>query len=482
MHQLEKSTWGLILLLGLGLGPAALAAQSWQGSLALGLEVQNDRKQVVPGARVMAEFAEVEPYDGPEAVTTDESGRAVLYGLAEGLWRIQVEREGYSRYLAVVRLDAKKKKVVITAGPLRDATAPPLTIDFSKTESTRVAPRPEPRRDRDRRADRRRPSRDEPRAERGDPEPDAEPRPRAEPERRVEPRPEPPPTPEPPPEPESEPTPATEEPVAPEPAAPEPPEPSEPSEPSEPPPTPSRDEPVELAPEPEVESMPEADPEPTPEPDAEPAAPAPAPEPEPVPEPAPEPEPVPEPAPEPTLPPSPMRSTSNGTCGDCKPGEAAVSARFRAASRTGGSSGCPADVDDRIREAIEALAASPTSGAAEYVGPLVDGGRVLPWADPAAVAAAQRLLDPWLTPEATCQVSLVVLSPNVKFTGYRYQAADPQAGGDCLAGQDCPIGDARWPDHPRIEKTDAGTFVFSTFENRSTGWERRGELTVYFKP
>lgn len=467
MHQLEKSTWGLILLLGLGLGPAAVAAQSWQGSLALGLEVQNDRKQPVPGARVMAEFAEVEPYDGPEAVTTDESGRAVLYGLAEGLWRVQVEREGYSRYLAVVRLDAKKKKVVITAGPLRDATAPPLTIDFSKSEATRVAPRAEPRPERDRRADRRRPSREEPRAERGDREPDAEPRPRAEPERRVEPRPEPPPTPQPPPEPEAEPTPAPEEPAASEPAAPEP---------SEPPPPPSRDEPVELAPEPEVESMPEADlePEPTPEPESEPEPAATAP--------TPEPEPAPEPAPEPTLPPSPMRSTSNGTCGDCKPGEAAVSARFRAASRTGGSSGCPANVDDRVREAIEILAASPTADATEYVGPLVDGGRVLPWAGPDAVAEAQRLLDPWLTPDATCQVSLVVLSPNVKFTGYRYQAADPQAGGDCLAGQDCPIGDARWPEHPRIEKTDAGTFVFSTFENLSAGWERRGELTIYFKP
>lgn len=475
MRQVKRVASGLVLLLGLGTGAVDVAAQSWQGSLALGVEVQNDQKQPVPGARVVLEFAEVEPYDGPEPATTDASGQAAFYGLAEGLWRVQVEREGYSRYLAVVRLDAQKKKVVVTAGPLRDATAPPLTVDYSKAEARRVAPRVEERRDRDRdrRAERRRTPRDEP---------TEEPRPEAEPERRVEPEPAPPaPEPEPearaePAEPapaEAEPMPAPQEPTEPAPAEPEPREPPEPEAPRA---------------EPETERP--SEPESQREPGAYEVAPAPAPEPEPAaPEPAPAPEmqtPPPEAPPEPeaqpTLPPSPMRSTANGTCSDCKPGEAAVSARFRAASPAAGSTSCPPDLDDRIREAIEALAAAPTPEADDYVGPLVDEGRVLPWAEPAAVAEAQRLLEPWVTPTSACQVALVVLSPDVKFTGYRYQAADAQAGGDCLAGQECPIGDARWPEHPRIEKTDAGTFVFSTFENRSSGWERRGEMTVYFEP
>lgn len=463
MHQLSRAIVGVSLLLGLGAGATGLAAQSWQGALALGIEVQNDQKQPVPGARVTAEFAEVEPYDGPETVTTDAGGRVVLYGLAEGLWRVQVEREGYSRYLAVVRLDAKKKKVVITAGPLRDATAPPLTVDYSKTEATRVAPRPESRPERDRRADRRRSTpREEPRDE-----PAAEPRPRAEPERRVEPTPEPAPEPEPMPESERE--------AQPEPA-PEP----EPAPAPEPEPVTGSER--EAAP--SLQAEPE---EPMPAPQESAPAPEPAPEPELAPQPEPEPAaPGPEAAPpkppaQPTLPPSPMRSTAHGTCGDCKPGEAAVSARFRAASRAAGQS-CPAGVEERIRKAVELLAASPVPEADDYAGPLVDGGRILPWAEPEAVAEAQRLLDPWVTPASPCQIALVVLSPDAQFTGYRYQAADAQAGGDCLAGQDCPIGEALWRDHPTIEKTDAGTFIFSVFENRSSGWERRGELTVYFKP
>lgn len=463
MHHLKSAVVGLSVLLGLGVGTASLAAQSWQGALALGLEVENDQEQPVPGARVTAEFAEVEPYDGPETVTTDEGGQVVLYGLAEGLWRVQVEREGYSRYLAVVRLDANKKKVVVTAGPLRDATAPPLTVDYSKTEATRVTPRPQQRRERDQRPERRREAGEEPPQE-----PTEEPRPRAEPERRVEPEPEPPaPAPQPEPEPAEPPAPAEPEPVP------------APSEPAEAPPT-----------EPEPEPAPERAPgtfekAPAPPPEPEPAMPAPEPAPEmktPPPDATAEPQAAPpEPEVQPTLPPSPVRSTAHGTCSDCKPGEAAVSARFRAASRAPGQ-GCPPEVEERIREAVEILAAAPTPEAEDYVGPLVDDGRVLPWAEPTAVAEAQRLLQPWLTPDSACQVALVVLSPDVKFTGYRYQAADAQAGGDCLAGQDCPIGEALWRDHPGIERTDAGTFIYAVFENRSSGWERRGEMTVYFQP
>lgn len=465
MVQGRSVVWGFVVLLsGLGWQGAALAAQPWQGPLALAVEVHNEQGQPVPGAKVTLELAEVEPYEGPPTVTTDEDGQAVTYGLAEGLWRVQVEREGYSRYLAVIRLDAKKKRVVVTAGPLRDATAPPLTVDYSKTEARRVAPRVEEPRERDRRAERRRePPREEPAKRQG---PAEEPRPRAEPERRV-----PPATAAPEAEPEPEPEPKA-EPAEPAPAEAEPaPASRQPAEPQEPKPEPRAEpapEPYEEAPAPPPEPEPaEPAPEPAPRTETSPLSPADAP---------------PEPEAQPTLPPSPVRSTANGTCSDCKPGEAAVSVRFRAASRAAGEAGCSPDVDERVRQAIEWLAAEPVAEAGEYVGPLVDEGRVLPWAEPEAVARAQDLLDRWVSPTSACQVAVAVLSPRVRFTGYRYQAADAQAGGDCLASQECPIGDAVWPEHPGIEKTEAGTFVFSVFENQSAGWERRGEMIVYFEP
>lgn len=409
----------IMVLLGLTalLIPAApAAAQGWQGALALGIEVTNEEGRPVPGARVITEFAEVEPFEGPAAVVTDDSGQAVLYGLAEGLWRVQVEREGYSRYLAVVRLDEGRKKVIITAGPLREADAAPLTVEYSKSEGRRVAPEPPPR-EQERRAERRRDDRGREKRREAQPTEPAEPR--ATPERRVEPEPTPAPTPAP-----------AERPV-------------EPAEPAEPKPVPERPA----------------------EPEAAPATPVPVP--------------APEPTPAPTLPPSPIRSAASGSCPDCRPGEAAVSARVLAAP---GGAGCTAEIRERVWRSLEPLAAAPAAEAAGYAGPLVDGGRLLPWSAAEVVARAERTLGSLLDDGASCRLAVVVLPPGARFAGYRYQAADAQAGGDCLVGQDCPVGDSRWDDHPQVERTDAGTFIFALFENRSPRWERRGEMTVYFTP
>lgn len=410
---------GLVVLLM----PAAPAA-AWQGALALGVQVMNEEGRPVPGARVIAEFAEVEPFEGPSAVVTDDSGQAVLYGLAEGLWRVQVEREGYSRYLAVVRLDAGRKKVIITAGPLREADAAPLTVEYVKSEGRRVAPEPPPRQQ-ERRAERRRDDRGrETRREARPPEP-AEPR--ATPERRVEPEPTPVPAPAP-----------IERPAEPE------------AQPSE-----------------SAAELSEAEPVPArpAEPEAAPAMPAPAP--------------APEPASAPRLPPSPIRSAASGSCADCRPGEAAVSARVLAAP---GGAGCPDEVRERVWRALEPLATAPAAEAVDYAGPLIDGGRLLPWSAADVVARSEGALGSLLDDAAGCRLAVVVLPSGARFAGYRYQAADAQAGGDCLVGQDCPVGESRWDDHPRIERTDAGTFIFALFENRSPRWERRGEMTIYFKP
>lgn len=467
----------LLALLGVSVSMVAVApalGQSWSGALALGVEVENEAGQPMPGARVEVQYAETDAYDGPDAVTTDDAGRATFYGLAEGLWRIRVERESYSGYMSVIRLDRSKKKVQITAGPLRDASAPPLTVSFRKSVGERLAPdAPETREDdgrrdrrsrRDRAADRRS-ERDRKRAEKEE-QRRADARARGE---RVEPRVDP--------EPELRPDPTP--PAVTRPATPQP--------PPEPKPMPEPAPPADPKPEVMPETMPQPEPvrPPVPPTDPEPDA-----TPEPVPQPArpvtpPVAHPVTETLPEPTapsLPPSPVRSGSTGSCADCKPGESAVSARVESAPLAAGSTaGCPAGLGAEVRRAVRALAAAPSSRADSYAGPLTAGGALLPWAEGDAQAEAAAILAPYLGPASTCRVALVVLPPSSRFAGYRYTAADAQADGDCLAGEDCPIGDSRWDDHPRIEKTDAGTFIYSVFENRSRRWDRRGEMSVYFR-
>jgi len=455
---------------------AAAGAQSWRGPVSLGIEVQDGDENPLSGAEVRLEYAEVEPYSGPPPLTTDAAGRAEVFGLAEGLWRVQVDREGFSRYLVVLRLDPSKKKVLITAGPLRDATAPPLEVSFVKSES-RVA-RGEVRRGRggeesrkDRKKDRKKESKEERKKDRersgriseSEPEPAPEPAPQPpvrtvpEEERRPAPPRAPEPSPTPPPEPETK---AAEEPAHREPT-----------------------------PEPESRPAPERPTEPTPSP-AEPAAPEPT-TPE-IPEPV-EPPAAPEPAPrrdraaerptrlpEDAGPPpavSDVRTYQTGTCSDCKPGEAATSVLTAAGKGTG--SGCAAGFLGVAQDALEELGGALSGDG--YTGPLVIDGRIVAVAPEPAQSAAQSALAPYIRPGAPCQLLAVVLSPAVKFTGYRYEARQGSRGGDCLAGQDCPIGGALWPDHPSIERTDQATFVYAVFENR-TDAERVAELTVYFDP
>lgn len=174
---------------------------------------------------------------------------------------------------------------------------------------------------------------------------------------------------------------------------------------------------------------------------------------------------------------SDVRTYQAGTCSDCKPGEAATSAVAAAGKGSGG--GCPAGVLSAADGALEALAAAMTQS--PYTGPLAIGGQVATLAPEAARAAAQAALAPQLGSDSPCQLLVVVLAPSVKFSGYRYEARQGSRGGDCLAGQDCPIGGARWPDHPAIRRTAKATFVYTVFENRSDA-ERVAEMTVYFDP
>ena len=468
----------MLLAVGLaGVVSTAALAQPWRGPVALGIEVKDEDGNPVSGAEVRLEYAEVEPYTGPPPLATGADGRAEVFGLAEGLWRFQVTREGHSRSQMILRLDPRKKKVLVIAGPLRDPTGEPMEVEFVKSESrvARGAPKSrveaeDRKRDRDRDEDRKK-DRERNRGRNGRiSESEAEPEPPPRPPVRTVPEEERHPTPSPPaPEPEPEP---------------------------EPTPEPPATEPEVAEPEPEVPPVP---PETTPEEEAteEPAAePAPSP---PAPEPAPEtaPEPKPEPAPEPTLrrdrdapkptrldedagpPPavSEVRTYQSGTCSDCRPGEAATSAL--GAVGKGRGSGCPAGFLSAAEEALETLAEA--MGRSDYTGPLAVDGQVVAVAPEGARSTAQTALAPYIRSGSPCQLLAVALAPSVKFTGYRYEARQGGRGGDCLAGQDCPIGGARWPDHPTVQRTAKATFVYAVFENR-TDAERVAEMTVYFDP
>ncbi|MCB1034432.1 MAG: carboxypeptidase regulatory-like domain-containing protein, partial [Acidobacteria bacterium] len=119
-------------LLAMTLLPNAARAQSWGGETALGIEVTNKKGKPVEGAEVLLLFVEQEPFAGPDAVVTDLEGFAEGIRLAEGRWRIDVKAPGYASYTVVVRIQPGKKPA-ITAGPIRDAVAPPLTVRFLKS-------------------------------------------------------------------------------------------------------------------------------------------------------------------------------------------------------------------------------------------------------------------------------------------------------------------------------------------------------------
>lgn len=244
-------------------------AQLWQGPAALEIRAEGQGRDAGGGA-VELVYLDLDPPAGPPPVPLDNRGRAVVGGLAEGMWRVSVSREGYMTYQAEVQVRRDDKPDLVAtfqqnvpgaermmkvrinrARPTGDAVPPP----------PQIAQRPAPR--------------------------DTPPPPAPEPTPAPAPRPEPEETPAAPaPAPTQTPTPAPA--PAPVPSQPRP-------EPQPAPPTPPRSEPV------------------------TPPAPAPAPSVEPAPAPA--------PAPPATPPASTVRrrSYADRTCYECKPGESSLS-------------------------------------------------------------------------------------------------------------------------------------------------------------
>lgn len=148
------------------------------------------------------------------------------------------------------------------------------------------------------------------------------------------------------------------------------------------------------------------------------------------------------------------------------------------------TAGARCAVATAAEKAMKTLAGAAEPASRDYAGPLRDPGlgRVVAIASPAAVAAAEDLLGPFLAAQAPCRVLAVVLPKGARFHGYAYEVSDASAAGTCVGDQPCDIGQAHWAGHPAIEKGAEWTLVYAIFENGSPSRERRARLIVYFLP
>jgi len=218
-------------------------------------------------------------------------------------------------------------------------------------------------------------------------------------------------------------------------------------------------------------------------PPAAPPAPAPAPAAPPPARPAPPPA---EPAPAVQHPPLPrissaLRSSADGTCPECEPGQSALMIeQLVGAAGLAPAAECAPDLAARL-DRIAALLGDAGATAAEALISREGGALQLLRGTPAAGEAA-ALVTPFLRRDSACQALVAVLPPGARFTGYTYQASDAFGSGPCAAGEECAIGSATWTGEPTVVHTAGSTLVYGVFRNASQGRERLATLTIYFAP
>ncbi len=393
-------------------------AQIWQGPASLEIRAEG-RGASVAGAKVELVYLALEPPAGPPPVSLDSSGRAVVNGLAEGMWRVSVSREGFMTYQAEVDVRRDEKpELAATFQQNVPGAVHMMKVKIARAKPTGPAPLPPPPRIAERPA----PRPAEPPAAPAPPaaEPEAQPQPEtspAAPQAPAQPAPQPPPSaPSMPPStpPSSQPAPAPTPPAEPTPAQPAP-SPSAPPQSAAPQPAPPQPAPPQSAP---PQSA--------------------APQQPPPPQTAPPPETAPQPAPPaPAAPGGSVlhRSYDDRTCYECKPGEASLSLERMVSA----GPGCGGAVRDLL-----AQSGDPAGG----------------------------------LPEG-CAVLRLTLPPGSRYTGYRYEIQERSGSVDCLAGRDCP-GGGRWPVDPALVRSAAGTALSAAFENPGSGGDRRAVLTIYY--
>ena len=88
----------------------------------------------------------------------------------------------------------------------------------------------------------------------------------------------------------------------------------------------------------------------------------------------------------------------------------------------------------------------------------------------------------WFGEEGSCSALGIVLPAGSRYVGFRYQAGERATVADCLIGEECQIGEARFVGEPLVVVRDGFTLVGARFENGSQARARVGSLTVYFAP
>ncbi|HET9209166.1 MAG TPA: hypothetical protein VFR03_02145 [Thermoanaerobaculia bacterium] len=87
-------------------------AQLWQGPAALEVRAEGQGKDAADGT-VELLYLDLDPPAGPPPVALDNRGRATVGGLAEGMWRVSVRREGYMTYQAEVQVRRDDKPELV---------------------------------------------------------------------------------------------------------------------------------------------------------------------------------------------------------------------------------------------------------------------------------------------------------------------------------------------------------------------------------
>ncbi|MEM1249769.1 MAG: carboxypeptidase-like regulatory domain-containing protein [Acidobacteriota bacterium] len=169
---------------------------------------------------------------------------------------------------------------------------------------------------------------------------------------------------------------------------------------------------------------------------------------------------------------------SFGACRECREGEWSVTTSVRAPAGEGGT--CSAPDWNSFADRLEA----PWEGTRrQFAGGLLEEGDfgALPLLESEAVDALEESY-PWLGRESSCSAIAVLLPAGSRYVGFRYQAGERATVADCLLGEDCQIGQARFVAEPQVISRDGFILVGSAFENQSPERARVGRLTVYFAP
>jgi hypothetical protein len=168
-----------------------------------------------------------------------------------------------------------------------------------------------------------------------------------------------------------------------------------------------------------------------------------------------------------------VRSSRDGGCFDCRPGEWATHADGEV--RPPGGAPCPPDLDTLAGDLVAGLAAEAGPELERYAGPLLPLESALP--------AARRTLSAIAAPfdSGACQLIALKIPAGARMGGLQMELATARQSLPCLPDGECPGRAGRWKVVPRVEHAAFGAVIVAAFEHEGESREAP-RLTVYFQP